>query len=632
MTFETNFLIHMSNLITDRVAYFLKDYAPFSFISHDELQKVVSSFSVKYFQKGQYLFNEGHENTGYAYVLRKGNVLLMQQQGNDSQLIDQCEPGDVFGVRSILSGNNYVMTAEAAEESLVYLIPKTVFDDLLNKYQRFALFFASGYAAGQALARTRDIQVNMSLVVPEENKLNYSKEVLTCDHNDSIQDAARKMSARNVGSIIVVDGNNNPHGIITDKDLRVKVISEGLDVNSKVTKIMSAPVISLPETSTVTEVQMTMIDAGVHHLLLTNSAGIAGIVSDHDILISQLNHPSAILKALKYSDDPEEWRELRQKAEEMLELFIQQDVSMELLARLISKINDVIIQKAIDRHVAELELEPIEFAWISLGSEGREEQLLRTDQDNAIIFCDSKECDAYQPKLLELAERVNSTLELCGFEKCPAEIMARNPQWCQPLDKWKSYFDQWIINPDPKSVMNCTIFFDFRLVSGSSRLVNELQEYLFDLIKSNGNFLGHLAKNATQNPPPLSFFKNLIVERSGKHEDNFDVKRRAMMPLVDSARVLALEHGLKVKNTIERYKALIALETNHRELMEEAHQAYGLLMKYRTREGLAKGNSGRYIEIGELNKLEKQILKNAFQPIKELQELLEVRFKLAYFN
>ncbi|MBE63849.1 MAG: histidine kinase, partial [Flammeovirgaceae bacterium] len=131
---------------------------------------------------------------------------------------------------------------------------------------------------------------------------------------------------------------------------------------------------------------------------------------------------------------------------------------------------------------------------------------------------------------------------------------------------------------------------------------------------------------------PLSFFKNLIVERSGKHEDNFDVKRRAMIPLVDSARVLALEHGLKVKNTIERYKALIALETNHRELMEEAHQAYGLLMKYRTREGLAKGNSGRYIEISELNKLEKQILKNAFQPIKELQELLEVRFKLAYFN
>ena len=627
-------IFYMSNLITDRVAYFLKDHAPFSFIPNEELQKVVGSFKVKYYQKGQLLFEQGQLNSGFAFVLRKGNVLLLQRSETESTLVDQCEPGDVFGVRSILSGNSYVMSAEAAEDSLVYLIPKEQFDELLNTYQRFALFFASGYAAGQALARTNSSNSSLSLTIPEENKLSFSKEVLTCKPETTIQKAAKLMAAKNVGSVVVVDKKDGLLGIITDRDLRVKVIAQGLDFSLSVDQIMSSPVISLPDTSTVTEVQMKMIDASVHHVILTKgtTTQLAGIVSDHDVLISQLNHPSAIIKALKHSDSPEEWKELRQKAEEMLRLFIEQDVSMELLARLIFQINDVIIQKAIDLHVEELELEGVEFAWVSLGSEGREEQMLRTDQDNAVVYSDSNISDTEKTKLHELAERVNSTLEMCGFEKCPAEIMARNSKWCQSLDQWKSYFDEWVINPDPKSVMHCTIFFDFRLVSGSKRLVEDLQQYLFGLLKSNRNFIGHLAKNATQNPPPLSFFKNLIVERSGEHEDRFDIKRRAMMPLVDAARVLALEHRLTAKNTIERYKQLIELEPNHQELMEEAHQAYGLLMKYRTREGLAKNNSGRYVEISKLNKLEKQILKNAFQPIKELQELLEVRFKLVYFN
>ncbi len=622
----------MANLITDRIAYFLKEHAPFSFISHQELQVIVSAFKVKYYQKGALFFEEGKANTGFAYVLRKGNVLLRQLCAGANQLVDQCEPGDVFGVRSILSGNHYVMSAEAVEESLVYLIPVKVFNELLLKHQRFALFFASGYAAGQALAGTRTSNSGLSLVLPVENELIFSKNVLVCSERNSIREAAQKMASHNVGSIIVMNSEGKPAGIVTDRDLRVKVVAEGTDLSQQVRAVMTSPVISLPDHATVTEVQMTMIDAGIHHLILTNDGVLSGIVSDHDILLSNLNHPEALLKSLKYSEQPVEWKALRQKAEEMLKLFIDQDVSIELLARLISKINDLIIQKALDLHLERLELDPVDFAWISLGSEGREEQLLRTDQDNAIIFDDLNSDANTQSRLLELAERVNATLEYCGFAKCPAEIMARNPKWCQPLSAWKKYFHEWIVTPDTESMLHCTIFFDFRLIFGSPKLVADLYAYEMDLIRKNGNFLSHLAKNAVKNPPPLSFFKNLMVERSGEHADQFDIKGRAMMPLADIARVLALQHGLDQKNTIARFKALVDREPNYQSLLKEAQQAYGLLMKYRVREGLAKASSGRFIEISELNKLEKQILKNAFQPIKELQDMLEVRFKLAYFS
>lgn len=626
----------MGNLITDRVAYFLKDYPPFCDLGKDEVDKIAEKVTVKYFAADEFIFKEGDPGTDYCYVLNQGNIKLFKTEREGSILIDQCEAGDIFGVRSIITHSPCSMTAQCVEESLVYCLPKAYFEQLFQTKTTFSTFFASGYAAGQAVVRNDagSTGLRRSLITPN---LDYSRDVITCQ-DVSIRKASLIMKKHGVGSIVISDNQQFPLGIVTDTDLRNKVLAEGKDTSDSILSIMSSPVKTVQPQITLSEVMMEMIRSGVHHLVATEDgttqSEICGVISDHDVLIAQQNHPAALIKSIKKSDQPEQWKALRDKTEVLLKEYLNQNINTSLVAALITRINDTIIEKAIHAAIEDhKETENIDFCWLHLGSEGREEQLLRTDQDNAILFADSENNSKTQTILLKLAEKVNDNLELCGFEKCPANIMARNPQYCQPLSTWKEYFSKWIKTPEPKSVMNATIFFDFRPGFGNSLLADELGDHLAGLLKGNELFLNYLAKNSLQNPAPLSFFKNFLVERSGEHKNEFDIKRRGMMPISDAARLLLLDHFVvNIQNTMERFKKLAELEPSNKSIYESAADAYEIFLAHRTKNGLERRDTGRYINLGTINKLEKQILKNAFHSIKELQDIIKVRFQQAYFN
>ncbi|NQZ75990.1 MAG: CBS domain-containing protein [Ekhidna sp.] len=628
----------MSNLITDRVAYFLKGVPPFSDLSGPELNTVTEKITVKYLEADEVLFSEGEEQKGFCFVLNKGDIKLSKKDQSGGFLVDQCEPGDVFGVRSIITGNDYSMTATSTSESLVYMIPKDYFLELFESNNTFSNYFASGYAAGQIIVRKDQESIVALPSQPRNESITYSKEVVKCNGSETVQEASIKMSTNAVGSIVIADEKNLPIGIVTDTDLRNKVVSKGLDISVPIEKIMNKPVKTIAPDQTLTEVLMEMIRAGVHHLVVTkdgtDSSEIAGIVSDHDVVLAQLNHPASLIKAIKRSEDVAEWKRIRQKAEDLLKDYLEQGISISLITNLITKINDTIIEKAINKALEEVpDARKISFCWLNLGSEGREEQLLRTDQDNAILFADQPENEDAQKIMLDLGHRVNEMLTQCGFEECPANIMARNPMYCQPLSAWKKYFYDWIATPEPKSVMKATIFFDFRVGYGNEELAEELASYLVAQIQEHEMFLKFLAQNALQNPPPLSFFNNFLVERSGEHRNEFDIKKRGMMPLADAARLLSLDHfDMNEQNTIARFERLAELEENNRQLYEAAGVAYGILIQHRTQNGLRDGDSGRFIDLKGLNKLEKQILKNTFLSIKEIQDLVKVRFQQAYFQ
>jgi len=627
----------MSNLITDRVAYFLKDYPPFSELAEEDLKQIAQFITVKYFEPEQFIFKEGDPQTGFCFVLNKGNIKLFKSDGLETNLVDQCEPGDIFGVRSIITKRPYSMTAQSMEESLLYAIPQSIFEDFFQNKPEFATYFASGYAAGQVIVREDQEQVKLkaSLIAP---KLAYSTKVVTCTQEATILEAAQLMSESAVGSIIIEDEKRYPVGIITDNDLRNKVVASNKDTGESITAIMSAPVYTVHPSISLSEVMMEMIKSSVHHLVVTQDgtekSPIQGIISDHDVILAQQNHPASLIKSIKRSNDPKEWRSLRDKAEEMLKEYLDQEVKTSLLAALITKINDTIIEKSIEKTLEKYpEAKKIDFCWLNLGSEGREEQLLRTDQDNAVLFADTEDNAKTQTILLKLSKEVSSDLTLCGFEECPAFIMASNPEYCQPLSVWKSYFTQWIQTADPKSVMNTTIFFDYRIGYGNPLISKALSKHLIESIRDHGIYLNFLAQNALLNPPPLSFFNSFLVERSGEHKDEFDIKKRAMMPLSDAARLLMLYHHITdIPNTVDRYKKLASLEPTQSNIFEAAADAYEIFMALRAKNGLANGDSGRFINLSKLNKLEKQILKNAFLSIKEIQEIVKVRFQQAYFN
>ncbi|MEM8893239.1 MAG: DUF294 nucleotidyltransferase-like domain-containing protein [Bacteroidota bacterium] len=636
-----------SNTIVGRVGEFLAKYPPFDLLPKEELDKLASHVMIRFEEDAKVLFQKDDPPGDHFFVLKTGSVLIYDK---DENLVDQCDEGDIFGVRSMLSGKPYVLKAVVDQEALIYELPNVIFKPLLEKYPNISVYFASGLASGQTVIRKEEQATHLpenelqALNLDEKINTEGKKKLISANADTSIQAVAELMTQHGVGSMIIVNDQHRPVGIITDTDLRKQVATGQVSISAEVNEIMNSPVITVANGLPAYEVVLKMIENGVHHLCITvdgtDQSKAIGVVSERDLLLIHSNDPAVLLKEIKQVNDLTRLPGLRDKAEGLVKHYLENEVSIAYISQVISAINDALIRKAIANAERQLEETGVEapnadFCWLSLGSEGREEQLLRTDQDNAIIFKLKENGDDAKAKsyFLALAEKVTETLADCGFVKCPADIMASNPKWCTSIDEWTKYFQGWVKTPDPKALMFSTIFFDYRCVYGNGDLVQALDERLKSLMDGEKILLNYLAKNATLNPPPLSFFKGFVVERSGEHEDQFDLKLRAMMPLADAARVLSLDLGiLNKKNTIQRFQAVAEADEKNARLYQEAAQAYDILMRTRVLSGLENGDSGRYVPIDGLSKFDKQRLRNAFDPINDLQKLLEVRYQLSYFQ
>ncbi len=647
-----------SNTIVERVVVDLQKYPPFDELASDILQDLAESVSLTYHEEGEIIFHKGDSLRDHAFMVMKGAVRLFDSVEDKEVLVDLCDEGDIFGVRAFFSTHDYVLTAQVAEESLLFELPVEKIRNLLETNPRFSLFFAGAFAKSveeieHTLTEALDPGLNrfreqsyMTFLENETLEVKPVTNVVTCSPDILIREAAKIMSDKGIGSILVVSAERHPLGIVTDTDLTKKVVSvPGSIKEQPVSTIMSSPVYTISGGKTIADMVMLMVKTKLRHFCITEDGSpqspITGIISEHDIIISEGNNPAVIMKAVMQASDPDQLKEQRDKAESLLQVYIEQDVAMHFISNILTEINDAIITRAIDFSLQEIDDEgrlqrpDIKFCWLSLGSEGRKEQLLHTDQDNAILYEDppSDATERVHEYFLALGKKVTGMLQHCGFVKCPADIMASNPVWCQPVSVWKHYFSKWIVTPEPKAVMHSTIFFDFRPVYGHSELGTELKQEIFSLISKNRGFLGFFAKNALQNPPPLGFFRNFLVEKSRDHANEFDIKARAMMPLCDAARVLAYELVIpEYLSTSERFKRLEKLVPGMQDLGTEASAAYEFLMRLRAVNGLAHGNSGRYIKPETLNKLERQTLRNVFSTIDKVQKMLNLRFQLDYIR
>ncbi|MCW1953505.1 MAG: DUF294 nucleotidyltransferase-like domain-containing protein, partial [Flavobacteriia bacterium] len=257
---------------------------------------------------------------------------------------------------------------------------------------------------------------------------------------------------------------------------------------------------------------------------------------------------------------------------------------------------------------------------------------LQTDQDNAIIF--EQETDSHghdnQSYFLSLAKKINKGLLKIGYEYCPAEMMASNPKWCLSISQWEQHVRQWISSPGKNEILLSSIFFDFSPVYGDSALTDQLTDTIFKTLEKHPVFTTHLAAGALQSPPPSGFFRTFLVEQNGLNKDSFDLKRRTLMPLTDAARVLTLSQHIRgINNTAARFEKLADLEPNNKEIYLACSYAIKALLKFRTKQGLLHNDSGRYIDLNSLSKEERVKLKRTFKTIKEIQELINIRFKVS---
>lgn len=636
----------MKNTISHRVADFLKDFPPFSFLHQKDLEKLSEQISIVYKDKDAVIFAENDKTHDSFYVVHKGAVALKKNQKN--AVLDMCDEGDIFGLRPLLAQENYIMEAVAYEESILYAIPIAVFKPYALENRTVGNFLIESYASNTRNPYSdihKDKLYGDDLVHEHLHSnrdsfdlqpIKYSKKIVTCSPSTTAKDIAKIMNKNKVGAILIVD-EMLPIGIITDKDLRNKIVTGDFSILTTAETIMTKPVITYPKKMTVTEAQMAMMKSNISYLCLTKdgttNTKAVGILSKHDVMVALGNNPAVLIKALKRAKKPKEIKPIRARIMQLLQGYLDQNIPMTLISKIITELNEACTNRVIEICLGKMSSPPpVKFAWLALGSQGRSEQMLHTDQDNAIVYENVSDVFKEETKVYfsKFASLVNKGLFDIGYDYCPAEMMASNPKWCMSLDEWKSKVHHWITNPGKNEVLLSFIFFDYSVTYGDTEITSQLSDYIFETVKANPVFYVHLVSGALQSPSPTGFFRQFLVEQDGANKDNFDIKRRALMPLTDAARVLILSHSVKgISNTAERFEKLAELEPNNRDLYLSCSYSFKALLKFRTKQGLLHNDSGQFIALESLSKMEKIKLKRTFKTIKELQELISVRFNIS---
>ncbi|MEL6668728.1 MAG: DUF294 nucleotidyltransferase-like domain-containing protein [Bacteroidota bacterium] len=648
------------NTIARRVYDFLKDIPPFTFVEEEALLRVSGRIEVQYAPKDHIVFRPGESPKQRFFVVRQGAVeLVLPDEEGEEQLVERCGEGEIFGIRPLLAEDTYTLLARAAEDSLLYAVNSEGFKEVLQKYPDVLSYLANSMAV---LGRRRSYHYSRyptDDITPRPKRFLYAsnevgstdllelqsiqraREPVVCSPTTTVREAAEIMTEQEVSSIIIVDESDLPLGIFTDRDIRRNIATGLYSRSLPVGDVMTKPVVCIRPEVTVADIQIAMLRYDIHHVVVTedgtNQSPVIGVITDHDLLVRQGNNPAVIIQEIRRAKEPSYLQELRERAEFLLGQYLEQEVSISYISTIMTEINDEIIRRCIELSLKEMKQldqgdPPCAFSYISLGSQGRGEQLLRTDQDSGLIFEDLEDPRAEaiaQTYFSQLAGLVVSRLAQVGFDYCPGNMMASNPRWCRSLSDWKEEFGSWISSPNSESLLNTSIFFDFRNVYGEASFTESLTEFLFERLQQSSLFLNYLARAALQNPAPLTFFRNFMVERSGEHKNQFDLKSRVMMPLTDAARVLVLLAKIGgVNNTFRRYELLAEREPQNAELYRDAAQAYEYLIRLRALFGLRRSDSGRFLEPSELSRLQRILLRNTFTPVKEIQSLLEVRFQL----
>lgn len=461
-----------------------------------------------------------------------------------------------------------------------------------------------------------------------------NRTIISAFQDISIQEASSIMSKHRIGSLVITDSNAVPAGIVTDKDLRDKVVTAGMDTKEKVRNIMSTSLVTVSAKEYCFEALLKMMHHNVHHLFVVEDGKVAGIISKHDILMLQGTSPITISRDIESRQTVDELAAVSTKTNQLIALLLKEGIKATSLAKITSEINDWTLKKILDIAEKKFGRPPLPYCWIALGSEGRKEQTFKTDQDNAIIFSNPASADeeeSLREFFTEFTVFVGDSLVKCGFPLCPGGYMASNIHWRQPLDVWKKYFASWIRTPNAVALLSSLIFFDFRPVHGDFALAEDLRNYLAAMVVDDKVFLGSLANRIIKNRPPIGFMKSFTVEKSGEHKNQLDLKIKGIALLVDIVRLFSLERGVKETSTVDRIEDLKDKHTIVMEYADEMIQSFDFIMLRRIQHQFEQIEAGiepdNFINPSALSNFDKKLMRDAFRLISRLQDLIIERYK-----
>lgn len=590
---------------------FLREHEPFSRLPPGRLEWVGRELEIAYAPRGTRVLTRGGDPNTHLWVVRKGSVKLEV----DGRAIDVLVDGEVFGFTSLLSGGRPQFDVTAGEDCLLYKIPSKVFHSL-REDASFGEFFQESLARRlRGATRRESVALAGDLATPVGKLVRRPPVVVS--RETSVGAAARRMRDERVSSVLV---SGEPMGIVTDADLRSRVLAEGLGPDVPVTRVMSAPLKTFPAESPLVEALLYVLGERIHHLALERRGEVVGVVTHSDILRHQSKSPGYLLKTIEKSRGPEDWAGYAGEITGMVESLVWAGLEATRVGHVVASLNDALVQQILRTVEAELGPPPCPYAWIVFGSEGRREQALITDQDNALVF--AEDAAGAREYFERLAARVIESLTRASFPPCAGGFMAT--RWNKTLAEWDELFRSWIESPEPESLIEVQNFFDFRAIHGALDL-SPLHRRILEGSRS-AIFLAHLARASLGMQPPIGLFRRIKED-----EDGVDLKAGGIMPTVSLARVAALEAGSGARSTIARLEAGREGGTLSEDGADTLAEGFRFLFRLRLQTQLAAMRRGEpasnRVRGDDLSPLDRRHLKETFLHVREMQEALAQRFK-----
>jgi CBS domain-containing protein len=613
----------------------LQAHAPFLDMDEADVAELVRASHVAYYAAGQTILAPSSTRPAHCYVIKQGAV-----RGEASgEVRFELAAGEMFPLGALLGRRGPTSLYRAAEDTFCLVLPAAAFDALLARSMPLRDFCTRrlGYLLDSVRERLLaeyagavTTQRNMSATLAET--LRGPPVVATADL--PLDAVLRTMESQRIGSMPVVDARGQPIGIFTRQDVIGRVVLPWRDPSTPIGDVMSAPAVTLPESATAADAALVMARDGIRHVVVTTpDARVAGVVSERDLFAMQRLSVREISSAIRRAADVPSLVRSAADIRALSLALVAQGVASGPLTRLISGLNDRIASRAIDLAMPAFDLSGIRVCWLGLGSEGREEQTIATDQDNAVVFAADGDADAARARLRPFAQTVNETLDRCGYPLCKGGIMAMNAPWCRSLPEWQAVFAQWIDRGDPESLLAVSIAFDFRPLWGEAPLAHALRTAVAARAAANVRFQKQLAENAMRNRPPLSWRGEIVERADAGGAQGIDVKLVGSMPLTDGARVFALATGVAATDTLERLREGGARKGIPERDLRDWSDAFGYLQMLRLRtqhrrfaQELAPSTNPNLVPLASLSSLDRRVLKEALRQVRKLQQRLALDY------
>lgn len=620
----------------EEISRFLKRHPPFEDLPSEALERLAQQTEISYVRAGQEILNYGDPILD-LYVVRSGVVECYRRNG---ELYNRLDSGDVFGQMALLMNRRVRFPVKAIEDTLLYCLPADLFDKYCEDFEFFSDYFET--ESGDLLRRTLSKQASDNDLTTVKVKSLIGREAVSVPIDADVSRIAHVMTEEGVSSILVTDPNKplptDPDdddgqvvGIITDRDLRTRVLAVDKPLSTVAGEIMSPDMVMIDDNAYVFEAILTMLRQNVHHLPIVHKAKPIGVVALSDIVQHESQNSLLFVRSIMSQPSAEDLAELAKQLPNIFLRMVNEDANSHMIGSAMAVIGRTFKQRLLELAEDALGPPPIPYCFLALGSMARDEQLIVTDQDNAIILDNRYEEAVHGEYFRELANFVCDGLARCGYQYCEGGIMAKNPEWRLTMDQWQAQFSDWIENPSPKALLHSSIFFDLDAVYGREKWADQLTAFIAKKARQSTKFLAYLARNALNRTPPLGFFKGFVMEQDGRHNNSINLKRRGTAPLSDVIRVHALAVGSRAQNSFERLEDVIRADLlppgKGRDLSDALEYISMVRIRHQALDIERGDEPDNNIEPDNLSTFERRNLKEAFQVLDKAQDFLKFRYQ-----